>query len=113
MSTLPSEIKRNFALLRELDQRTKETLDRIERDSKECFAKTTKSELEKRRDGRDRIRQYYVTCLELADEKVGLAVQTYEMVDKNIRRLDVDLRKFEQELEQQGSCHKLTITNGS
>jgi len=29
-------------------------------------------------------------------------VQTYELVDKHIRRLDTDLKKFEAELEQQG-----------
>lgn len=33
---------------------------------------------------------------------MALAVQTYELVDKHIRRLDTDLKKFEAELEQQG-----------
>jgi hypothetical protein len=46
------------------------------------------------------IRKDYATCLEYADEKVGLAMQTYEMVDKHIRKLDQDLKKFEQELTQ-------------
>jgi hypothetical protein len=31
---------------------------------------------------------------------VALAVQTYELVDKHIRRLDNDLKKFEAELDQ-------------
>ena len=31
-----------------------------------------------------------------AYRQVQLANQTYEMVDKHIRRLDVDLRRFEQ-----------------
>lgn len=37
-------------------------------------------------------------CKEISDEKVQLANQTYEMVDKHIRRLDADLAKFESEL---------------
>lgn len=35
------------------------------------------------------------------DEKVDLAVQTYDIVDKHIRRLDQDLKKFEHEIEMQ------------
>ena len=36
------------------------------------------------------------------DEKVSIAIQTYEMVDKHIRRLDGDLAKFEAELREKG-----------
>ena len=36
---------------------------------------------------------------ETADEKVQLAIQTYELVDKHIRRLDNDLAKFESEMK--------------
>merc|ERR1712080_146562 len=38
---------------------------------------------------------------EYGDDKVQLAMQTYEMVDKHIRRLDSDLTRFEEELKQQ------------
>lgn len=36
---------------------------------------------------------------EFGDDKVQLAMQTYEMVDKHIRRLDADLARFEAELK--------------
>ena len=36
---------------------------------------------------------------ETADEKVQIAIQTYELVDKHIRRLDNDLAKFESEMK--------------
>ena len=39
---------------------------------------------------------------EISDDKVNIAVQTYEMVDKHIRRLDGDLAKFEAELREKG-----------
>ena len=46
------------------------------------------------------IEKKYDKCKELGDEKVQLANQTYEMVDKHIRRLDTDLARFEVELKQ-------------
>jgi hypothetical protein len=36
---------------------------------------------------------------EYADDKVQLAIQTYELVDKHIRRLDSDLARFESEIK--------------
>ncbi len=45
------------------------------------------------------IEKKFEKCKELSDEKVLLANQTYEMVDKHIRRLDADLARFEAELK--------------
>lgn len=101
IGTLPTEIKRNFTLIKELDQRTKETHKAIEEASAECLRNTSSSSVAKRKEARDQVRQLYAKCQEYADEKVSLAMQTYELVDKHIRRLDVDLRKFEHELESQ------------
>ncbi len=36
----------------------------------------------------------------LSDDKVQLAMQTYEMVDKHIRRLDTELTKFDNDLKE-------------
>ena len=36
---------------------------------------------------------------EISDDKVKIAIQTYELVDKHIRRLDGDLAKFESEMK--------------
>ena len=35
----------------------------------------------------------------MSDDKVHLAIQTYELVDKHIRKLDADLAKFESEMK--------------
>ena len=40
-----------------------------------------------------------VVFQELGDDKVQLAIQTYELVDKHIRRLDNDLARFESEIQ--------------
>ncbi len=45
------------------------------------------------------IEKKFEKCKEFSDEKVQLANQTYEMVDKHIRRLDADLARFEAELK--------------
>ena len=36
---------------------------------------------------------------EISDDKVNIAVHTYELVDKHIRKLDSDLAKFETEMK--------------
>ena len=36
---------------------------------------------------------------EISDDKVNIAVLTYELVDKHIRKLDSDLAKFESEMK--------------
>ena len=43
---------------------------------------------------------------EIADDKVNIAVHTYELVDKHIRKLDSDLAKFESEMKVSG-CSRL------
>lgn len=47
------------------------------------------------------LREELKEACNLSDEKVNLAVQTYDIVDKHIRRLDQDLKKFEHEIEMQ------------
>jgi hypothetical protein len=39
----------------------------------------------------------FKNTIDLGDQKVALAVQTYETVDKHIRQLDSDLTQFEAE----------------
>ncbi|KAJ1954833.1 hypothetical protein GGI12_005704, partial [Dipsacomyces acuminosporus] len=40
--------------------------------------------------------QLFTTVLKHGEEKVALATQTYDLVDKHIRKLDDDLNKFEE-----------------
>lgn len=45
------------------------------------------------------IRSEYQKALEDADEKIHLATQIYDLVDRYLRRLDTELYKFKCELE--------------
>jgi len=102
VSSLPQEVRRNFALLRELDTRAQELIEKVEKNTKNYLKNAKRPRKDDDEDEQD-IKTDLKTCIELSDEKVALAVQTYELVDKHIRRLDTDLKKFELELEQQGS----------
>eukprot|EP01117_Protostelium_nocturnum_P018669 TRINITY_DN7853_c0_g1_i1.p1 TRINITY_DN7853_c0_g1~~TRINITY_DN7853_c0_g1_i1.p1 ORF type:complete len:229 (+),score=80.91 TRINITY_DN7853_c0_g1_i1:79-765(+) len=112
VSSLPQEVRRGFALLRDLDTRSQDLIDKIEDNSKTFIKglKRKKENVEEEKLIRDDIRQ----CLELADEKIALAVQTYELVDKHIRKLDSDLKKFEAELQlDQANKDLKTTASGS
>ena len=45
----------------------------------------------KRKDEMEKIQKMFKKAKEHGDDKVSIAIQTYEMVDKHIRRLDSDL----------------------
>merc|ERR1712098_133810 len=49
---------------------------------------------------------------ENSDVKVNLAIQTYELVDKHIRRLDADLARFETEMKEAGGRLSQTESEG-
>ena len=44
---------------------------------------------------------------EISDDKVNIAVHTYELVDKHIRKLDSDLAKFESEMKVYSQRHPI------
>ncbi|GBP04147.1 Inhibitor of growth protein 5 [Eumeta japonica] len=55
---------------------------------------------EERRERLTDIQQLFGKAKEYSDDKVQLAIQTYELVDKQIRRLDNDLARFEGEIQE-------------
>merc|ERR1712226_1236617 len=57
---------------------------------------------DKRRAEMEKIQKLFKDAKNYGDEKVSIAIQTYEMVDKHIRRLDGDLAKFEAEMREKG-----------
>merc|ERR1712059_831 len=48
------------------------------------------------------IQKMFTEAKDNSDNKVNLAIQTYELVDKHIRKLDADLAKFETEMKEAG-----------
>merc|ERR1719289_553987 len=46
------------------------------------------------------INNSFTKCKEYGDDKLSLAMQTYDMIDKHIRKLDADLARFEADLKE-------------
>eukprot|EP01100_Stratorugosa_tubuloviscum_P015721 TRINITY_DN927_c1_g1_i4.p1 TRINITY_DN927_c1_g1~~TRINITY_DN927_c1_g1_i4.p1 ORF type:complete len:212 (+),score=75.72 TRINITY_DN927_c1_g1_i4:648-1283(+) len=112
IDSLPHELKRNFTLMRELDSRLENLLEEVEVFSKQVLKAGKKITIEDEQIIQ-MIKQDYKSCLDYSDEKVALALQTYEMVDKNIRRLDMELKKYETELGEQPTNSILPLMNGT
>nr|XP_026693890.1 inhibitor of growth protein 4 isoform X1 [Ciona intestinalis] len=100
LENLPFELQRNFQLMRQLDQRSEDI--KVEIDGRtEGYVREAKSLSPPQRVKKIKeIQERYLKCREFADDKVQLAMQTYEMVDKHIRRLDSDLARFEADLKE-------------
>lgn len=99
LETLPSELQRNFTLMRDLDSRAQDLLRNIDKTADDYFRNVRNLSPEQRTDHLDKIQKFFKKTHEYGDDKVQLAMQTYEMVDKHIRRLDSDLARFEAELK--------------
>merc|ERR1711915_699468 len=56
----------------------------------------------KRKAEMEKIQKMFKKAKEISDDKVNIAVVTYELVDKHIRKLDSDLAKFESEMKEKG-----------
>ncbi|KAJ8384281.1 hypothetical protein AAFF_G00206380 [Aldrovandia affinis] len=100
IENLPCELQRNFTLMRELDSRTEEKKGEIDKLAAEYISTVKNLASEQRVEHLQKIENAYSKCKEYSDDKVQLAMQTYEMVDKHIRRLDADLARFENELKE-------------
>ncbi|XP_036394173.1 inhibitor of growth protein 4-like [Megalops cyprinoides] len=100
IENLPFELQRNFQLMRDLDQRTEDLKGQIDSLAREYTANARTLSSEQKLSLLRQIQQSYSKCKEFGDDKVQLAMQTYEMVDKHIRRLDTDLARFEADLKE-------------
>jgi len=109
LETLPFELQRNFQLMRHLDQRSEDCKVEIDKLTESYVVDAKSLSTEDRVQRIKSIQESYSKCKEFADDKVQLAMQTYEMVDKHIRRLDSDLSRFENELQK--SSEKSLVDN--
>ena len=110
---LPKELQRNFMLMKDLDQRTQDTTTEVDEKVKEYKRLVAGLSQAERREKLSKIDELYQKAKEYSDDKVQLAMQMYEMVDKHIRRLDGDLGRFEHELQlKEGTQRRISVSNG-
>eukprot|EP00164_Ancoracysta_twista_P005265 GFYU01007206.1.p1 GENE.GFYU01007206.1~~GFYU01007206.1.p1 ORF type:complete len:252 (+),score=68.73 GFYU01007206.1:185-940(+) len=101
VSTLPMELNRNFALMRELDQKVQGMQGEVQGKIKTTVQKAKNQWREKAIDPETQaktVEAHFQHILELCEQKIALAEQSYEAVDNHIRRLDADLQNFECDL---------------
>ncbi|KAL3283632.1 hypothetical protein HHI36_006771 [Cryptolaemus montrouzieri] len=96
---LPVELQRNFTLMRDLDSRAQALMKSIDTQADEYLKNQNSYTAEEKKERLDKIQGLFNKAKEYGDDKVQLAIQTYELVDKHIRRLDNDLARFESEIQ--------------
>lgn len=97
---LPIELQRNFKLMRDLDDRAHGLMRTIDLMADELLPNIPKMDEETKKEKVNTIQNLFNKAKEYGDDKVQLAIQTYELVDKHIRRLDSDLARFETEIQE-------------
>ena len=104
LSGLPNDVRKNFSGMLSLDERNNDLSTEIETASQEYLRKVKERHLNprKRKSEMEKIMKMFHEAKDNSDSKVKIAIQTYELVDKHIRKLDVDLAKFESEMKETG-----------
>ncbi|EGZ14125.1 hypothetical protein PHYSODRAFT_511954 [Phytophthora sojae] len=121
MYLLPSELKRNFDLMRELDKSSYPLLDELKESQKAYLTGARQKVLERCADstkgepteqelreliGADdeiaKLQEKHALVVQKLDEKVAIAAQSYDIVDHHIRRLDRDLENYASLLKNSG-----------
>lgn len=98
---LPQELRDRFTEMREMDLSVQNNMDSLDKRVRTLFQQCRRGELQGPSADSEfyAIRKDYYRVLEDSDEKVQLAGQMYDLVDRYLRRLDSELYKFKCELE--------------
>ncbi|KAE8745148.1 hypothetical protein FOCC_FOCC008214 [Frankliniella occidentalis] len=102
---LPIELLRNFTLMKDLDTRARDLMQSIDRQANTYLQNVRGMGSDKRKEQMEKIQSQFNKAKEYGDDKVQLAIQTYELVDKHIRRLDSDLARFETEIHDKAASN--------
>uniref|UniRef100_A0AAG5DNI1 Inhibitor of growth protein n=1 Tax=Anopheles atroparvus TaxID=41427 RepID=A0AAG5DNI1_ANOAO len=98
---LPQELRDRFTEMREMDLSVQNNTDALDKRARSLFQQCRRGELPTAAADAefDAIRSDYYRVLEDSDEKIQLAGQMYDLVERYQRRLDTELYKFKCELE--------------
>uniref|UniRef100_A0A182NVQ1 Inhibitor of growth protein N-terminal histone-binding domain-containing protein n=1 Tax=Anopheles dirus TaxID=7168 RepID=A0A182NVQ1_9DIPT len=98
---LPQELRERFTEMREMDLSVQNNTDALDKRVRALFQQCRRGEISTpMADSEfDSIRTNYYRVLDDSDEKIQLAAQMYDLVERYLRRLDTELFKFKCELE--------------
>lgn len=94
---LPYDLQRKFNLIQELDEQVKTMTEAIDDCAKAFYMDGNTLTKEERAGFRENVMDTFKKCIEVSEDKVTVAVQAYDLVDKHIRRLDSDMSRFDHE----------------
>ncbi|PIA15787.1 hypothetical protein COEREDRAFT_102660 [Coemansia reversa NRRL 1564] len=96
LEALPMELQRQFTLMRELDALSQDIQGQMKKTTEEFVENPPTKDDPHHMEYMRNFIQLFSTVLKHGEEKVALATQTYDLVDKHIRKLDDDLARFEE-----------------
>ncbi|KAA0197614.1 hypothetical protein HAZT_HAZT004664 [Hyalella azteca] len=99
IENVPQEIRDRTTELRELDLSIQNAHDKLEEQVRAFFSTAKKMKPQERDAIYERIRKDYYKLLDDADEKVDVATNMYDSLERYTRKLDQELEKFKYELE--------------
>lgn len=83
LENLPVELQRNFTLMRDLDSRAQELMRNIDKLADDYMSNIKAYSADKRNETMTSIQRQFDKAKEYGDDKVQLAIQTYELVSSN------------------------------
>ncbi|XP_028044456.1 uncharacterized protein LOC113559059 [Rhopalosiphum maidis] len=99
LENLPVELQRNFTLMRDLDSRVQELMRNIDKLTADYMSNVKRYTEDKKREMLTNIQRQFDKAKGYSDDKVQLSIQTYELVDKHVRKFDSDLARFGAEIQ--------------
>uniref|UniRef100_H3G7E0 Inhibitor of growth protein n=1 Tax=Phytophthora ramorum TaxID=164328 RepID=H3G7E0_PHYRM len=93
MYMLPSELKRNFDLMRELDKTSYPLVEELKSEQK-AYLVDARQKLIGSEERVAALHEKHSRVVQKLDEKIAIAAQSYDIVDHHIRRLDRDLESY-------------------
>ena len=99
IENVPQEMRDRTTELRELDLSIQNAHDQLEDQIKSFFSNAKKMKPQEREAIYQKIRKEYYKLLDDADEKVSVATNMHDSLERYSRKLDQELEKFKYELE--------------
>jgi len=105
---LPQDLRDRFTDMRELDLKVQNTIDTLDTRVRRFFADAARksNKPETTEEEYKSIHKCYDQALDNAEEKVSMANQIYDLVERHLRKLDQELTRFKMELE--ADCSGIT-----
>lgn len=98
LDDLPENLRTKCSTMHNLGVKNKGIINDIDLASDEYLRKIKELSPEKKRIEKEKIQKMFNLSKKYADEKVEIAIETYELVDQHIRELDIALAKLEENI---------------